>query len=252
VTSWADVAYLAALPPVALALLVHPALRGRTIGRTRALIDGLILAASFFFAAWSLVLAPLRRSADLTSLGGVVTMAYPLGDVVIVFLVVLVIRGTTGRDRLDLWCLLAGLLLVTFSDTSYTYLTQVRSFSTGGLIDTGWFAGYLAIGIGAFCARPRLAVDSRVRTSPALTPVAIVAPFLATLGALTLAAVRLERGETLDRVALAAACALVSLVLVRQALMLIDLVGPGRARIAERLVTALGEAAAEPPLDGAP
>ena len=60
-TSVADIAYLAALPPVAAALLVHPALRGRTIGKTRALVDGLALAAALSFAVWSLILEPPIR-----------------------------------------------------------------------------------------------------------------------------------------------------------------------------------------------
>jgi hypothetical protein len=249
VTSWADVAYLAALPPVVAALIVHPAVRGRTIGKTRAFIDSLILAASFFFAVWTLVLEPLRRSIDVTSLGGLVTIAYPLGDVVILFLVVLVIRGTTGRERLDLWCLLAGLTLITFSDASYTYLTQVRSFSSGSVIDTGWFAGYLAIGVGAFCARPRAAGEPRTLPSSSLTPAAIVTPFVAMLGALSLAAIRLGSGHTLDHVALTVAFVLVGLVLARQGLLLIDLLAPAgeeHTRLADRLVASIGEAVSEP------
>ena len=225
-TSWADVAYLAALPPIAAALLVHPALRVRMIGRARAFLDGLVLAASLFFAAWNLILEPVRQSTDLTSLAGVVTLAYPLSDVVIVFLVVLVIRGTTRSGRLDLWWLLSGVLLIAVSDSADSYLTDVRSFSTGGIIDTGWFAGYLAIAVGAACAGSHAGAQLPANASSTPTRAGILTPFLAIFGALVLVAARIETGHRLDNVSLAVAFAVVSLVLVRQLLLVIDLLGP--------------------------
>jgi hypothetical protein len=248
VPSWADAAYLAALPPTAAALLVHPAIRGRSIGKTRSLVDGLLIAAALFFLGWTFVLEPVRRTADLTSLGGVVTLAYPVGDVVIIFLVVLVIRGTTNGDRLDLWCLLAGLVAITFSDAVYSYLTNVKHYSSGNVIDTGWFAGYLGIALGALCARSDRVVERQAESSPSLTTAAVVTPFLPMLGALGLAAIRIELGHHLDGVTLTVAFVLVGLVFVRQALLLIDLLAPEReleGSVADRLVAAIGEAAAD-------
>ena len=225
-TSWADVAFLAALPPIAAALLVHPALRVRMIGRARALLDGLVLAAALFFAAGNLILEPVRQSTDLTSRAGVVTLAYPLSDVVIVFLVVLVIRETTRSARLDLWWLLSGVLLIAVSDSAYSYLTDVRSFSTGGVIDTGWFAGYLAIAVGAMCARSHAGAPLPANWSSRPTRAGILTPFLAIFGALVLLAARIETGHRLDNVSLAVAFAVVGLVLLRQVLLVIDLVAP--------------------------
>jgi hypothetical protein len=243
--SWADAAYLAALPLTAAALLVHPALHGRASGKSRSLVDGLVLAAALFFLGWTLVLAPVQQETDLTSLGGLVTLAYPLGDVVIIFLVVLVIRGTTGGDRRDLWCLLAGLLLIASSDAIYSYLTNVKHYSSGSIIDTGWFAGYLAIALGAFCARSQLTSERPVESSRFLTPAAIVTPFLPMLAALCFAAIRIELGHELDRVTLVVAFVLVGLVLVRQALLLVDLFtqrAEVEGSVGDRLVAALGEA----------
>ncbi|HEU5372753.1 MAG TPA: hypothetical protein VFU51_10235 [Gaiellaceae bacterium] len=244
-SSWADVGYLAALPLGAAALLVHPALHGRTVGRVRSLVDGLVLATAVLFVGWLAVLEPLRRSVDLTSRDGLVTISYPIGDVVIVFLVILVMRGITSRDRADLWCLLAGLLMITCSDAGYTYLSSVRDYASGGLIDTGWFAGYLAIGLGAALRSRSFAVQPG-RTSSALTPAALVAPFLPMLAALSLLAIRLESGHPLDRVSLTVAFMLVGLVLVRQALLLIDILtspsDPGAATGFKRLAPALGRA----------
>jgi hypothetical protein len=175
VSSWADVAYLAALPLAAAALLVHPALQGRVLARSRSLVDGLLLAAGVFFLGWALVLEPVGRTADLGSVDGLVTLAYPLGDVVIVFLVVLVIRGLTDVHRLDLWCVLGGLMAITCSDAVYSYLAGVEDFATGGVIDTGWFTGYLAIGLGALVSQPASIAPRTPADTDSLSSAAVLA-----------------------------------------------------------------------------
>ena len=245
--SWADVAYLAALPPAAAALLAHPALHSRALGQARSLLDGLVLAIAIFLLSWVLVLEPLTRTSDLSTLGGAVTTAYPLGDIVIVFLVVLVIRGITGGNRLDLWCVLGGLLAITLSDSIFGYLVQASNYSTGNVIDTGWFAGYLGIALGAHYARTE-SHPQRSETSPALTSAAVIGPFIPLLAALCLAAIEVELGHRLDGVSLALAFVLVGLVLSRQVVLVVDLIRPGLrhdAPVATRVLAALGEAHSE-------
>jgi hypothetical protein len=229
VPSWADLGYLAAIPFAVVALVCHPAMRGGRAHKARSVLDGLIVATALLFLSWTVVLGPLWRSTDLSTLGGVVAFAYPFGDVVIIFFIVLAIRGMTGADRLALWCLLAGLLALALSDATYSYLTEVKSYETGSLIDTGWFAGYLGIALGAFCSDAR---ESMVR-SPGLSlpgPASLVAPFLPVLGALSVAAVEIELGRRLDDVAWITAFGLVALVLARQGLLVLDLVGQGEER----------------------
>jgi hypothetical protein len=244
VPSWADAGYLSAIPLAAAALLSHPATRRTGTAKARSALDALVIATALLFLSWTLLIDTIWRTTDLTTLGDLVALAYPLGDVVVVFLVVLVIRGMTSGERLDLWCLLAGLLAITLSDGLYGYLTEVKGYETGNLIDAGWFAGYLAIGLGALSFRPE-AATARAPESPALTPVALIAPFLPILTALSVAAIQIELGETLDGVAWGSAFALVGLVLLRQALLVIDLLSSGGQRgadISRRLVAVLGGA----------
>ena len=245
VSSWADAGYLAAIPLAAAALLVQPAMRGRSTGKTRALLDGLVIATALFFPTWTLLLGPLwhrRRTSRRAAASS--RSPYPLGDLVVVFLVVLAIRGTSTRARLDLWYLLAGLLAITCSDVVYGYLSEIKGYTTGNLIDTGWVAGYLAIAVAARCAH----ADETSERSPirsALSPVAIVAPFLPMLAALSFASIRLQLGHRLDRVGLTTAFALVVLVLVRQTLLAVDLLRRERsddAPIERRLLAAVGAA----------
>jgi len=244
VPSWADPAYLAAVPLAAAALLAHPSVQARSTGKVRAILDGGVIAAAFFFIAWLLLLGPLWRSTDLTTLGGLVTLAYPSGDVVLLFLIVLCIRGTTNRDRIDLWLLLLGLLAMTASDAVYAYLVEVAGYSTGNLVDIGWIAGYLVIGTAAWSARPQH-VTEPAPAQPALTRAALLAPFVPMLTALALAAVEVQVHHRLDRVAWTTAVVLCVTVLLRQLLLAADLYAGGRedrGHLTRRILDSLGGA----------
>lgn len=253
VPSWADGAYLAAIPLAVAALLSHPAMHGGATRRVRAALDGLVLATALFFLSWQLVLGPLSRASDVNTLGGLVSLAYPFGDVVLVFFVVLIVRRIDGRERLAVWCLLGGLLAMALADTGYAYVSQVKGFETGSVMDAGWFAAYLTIALGAYLARtaesPHRDAESREPT-----PAAFLAPFPPMLAALSVAAIELQLGHRLDRIAWTAALALVVLVLARQILLLVEVAGPSRERevqMSGRLLSALTGAGpgSAPPLD---
>jgi hypothetical protein len=228
-SSWADVGYLAAIPLAVAALVVHPATSARGTRRARWVLDGLVLATALLFLSWTLVLGPLWRSADLNTWAGVVTLAYPFGDVVILFFIVLAIRGMTGTDRLSLWCLLGALGVMALSDSTYAYLTEVAGYSSSNanLIDAGWIAAYLGIALAAFSSRPSCAVVPGERRFES-SLVSLVAPLLPVLLALSVAAVEIRIGRRLDHAAWLMAFGLIALVLARQGLMVLELLTPGR------------------------
>src|ERR1022692_1715033 len=226
VPSWADVGYLSAIPLAIAALVVHPATRGSGTRKTRSVFDGLVVATALLFLSWTLVLGPLWRSTNLDTWSGIVAVAYPFGDVVIVFFIVLALRGMTSGDRLSLWCLLAALLAMALADSTFTYLTASSSYASPGLIDTGWVAAYLGIALAAFSSRPSSEVVLRAeRAQPSLA--SLVAPLVPVLLALAVTAVEIRLGHHLDHAAWLMAFALVALVLVRQGLILFELLGPG-------------------------
>ncbi len=254
VPSWADVGYLSAIPLAVAALIVHPATRGSRTRKARSVFDGLVIATALLFLSWTLVLGPLWRSTDLSTWSGVVSLAYPFGDVVIVFFIVLAIRGMTGAARLSLWCLLAGLLVMALSDSSYTYMTEVANYNSasGNLIDAGWIAAYLGIALAAFSSQTHTSqAPAASRPGELERPRlgSLLSPLMPVLLALGVAAVEIELGHHLDRASWLMACGLVGLVLARQGLLLMELLGPGPetgAGLGTRLKhTALGGAAAD-------
>ncbi|HTW12774.1 MAG TPA: hypothetical protein VME01_08530 [Solirubrobacteraceae bacterium] len=227
--SWADVGYLSAIPLTVAALVIHPAMKGNGTRKARSVLDGMVLATALLFLSWTLVLGALWHSTNLSTAGGIVTVAYPFGDVVIVFFIVLVIRGMTGAHRLSLWCLLAGLLAMALSDSIYTYLTETGVYTSSGanVIDAGWIAAYLGIALAAYSSTTSTAQDERTRATT-LTPsrpslASLTAPLLCVLLALTVAAVQIKLGHRLDHAAWLMAFALIALVLIRQVLAILEL-----------------------------
>jgi hypothetical protein len=250
VPSWADVGYLSAIPLALAALVVHPATRGGGARRARSVLDGLVLATALMFLSWTLVLGPLWRTEDLSTWTGVVTLAYPFGDIVIVFFIVLAIRGMRGGDRLSLWCLLAALLAMALSDSTYTYLVDVANYTSPDPIDTGWVAAYLGIALAAYSTRPHGAEAPSAELAPP-SLASLTAPLFPVLIALSAAAVEIRLDHSrLDRTAWLMAFGLIALVLVRQALIGLELLGSSRhprsGGLMRRLAHAtIGEAGAE-------
>jgi hypothetical protein len=226
IPSWADVGYLSFIPLAVAALLYHPGLRGTGMRKARSLIDSLSIAVALLFLSWSTVLGALWRDGDLTTLGGVVTLAYPVGDIVIAFFVLIALRRMGPEERVGLWCLLAGLIALALADSAYAYVVEVAQYTTGHLLDVGWFAGFLGIALGAYVAG---AHDTAARAEPSMSALpALIAPLAPMLVALCVAGMRMTLGHRPDRVAVAMLLALIVLTFVRQALLLVDLFNSGQ------------------------
>ncbi len=218
IPSWADVGYLSAIPLTVAALLSHPAMRFDRKKSARATFDGIVVATALLFLSWSLVLGSLWRHTNLTSFGGIVAIAYPFGDIIIIFLVLGVIRAMTAGDRFALGCVLAGLVAMALADSTYVYLTTAGTYVVGQLVDAGWVAGYLGLALGAFCSTGA-EVEVAVNETPSAMKSLLVGflPILLALGVLT---AEIAAGRELYRSDWFIALVLIGLVLIRQCLML--------------------------------
>jgi hypothetical protein len=221
VPSWADVGYLGAIPLAAAALLCHPGMRAAGSYKTRATLDGLAIGTALLLLSWTFVLGPLWRHTDLTTAGGIVALAYPFGDMVIIFLIVLSVRSMTATGRRPLLWVLVGLFAMAVSDSTYAYLVEVGRFSTGNLVDIGWVVGYLAIAVGASGdAGQTVRVPSELPTEASLA--SLVTPYVPVLLALSVITFELELHHHVDRFSWLTGLSLTLLVIARQALVLVD------------------------------
>jgi hypothetical protein len=221
VPSWADVGYLGAIPLAAAALLSHPGMQAKGTRKARATLDGLAIGTALLLLSWTFVLGPLWHHSDLSTAGGVVALAYPFGDLVILFLVVLSMRAITASGRRSLLWVLLGLFAMAISDSTYAYLVEAGRYSTGNIVDAGWVLGYLSIAVGASWDTGE-AVQAVLADPDEASLASLVTPYVPVLLALAVITVKLELHDTVDRLSWLAGFGLALLAICRQALLLLD------------------------------
>lgn len=209
----ADALYLAGYPVTAAALLLR--IRRRTGGRDGAsLIDALIVATATGVLAWVFLMAPYATDPELTTAERLVSLAYPLLDVLMLALVARLLFAPGARSGADL--LLAGGLAVSLvSDTVYGWLVLTTGYQAGGLFDAGWLVSYVLLGAAALHPPPILAAVAAARREH-LSRGRLLLLACASLLAPALLAFEAVRGEQPNLLVIAAgSAALFLLVLIR-------------------------------------
>ena len=164
-----DLFFVVALLLGAAGLVRFPAGRRVKDDRVRLLLDGLLIGSSMLFLCNVLVLDEMFARLG-PGLGALVLSVYPLGDVLLASLALLLLTRSPSRRRVDLVLLACGLLVYAVEDTAYALLQARHAFVTGTPFDLGWIGGYLLIALAAltFSARApgtgalRAAADSKL------------------------------------------------------------------------------------------
>ena len=164
------------------ALLLFPTgLTKRYLGRF--LLDGGIVAGSFFLVFWLVVMDRLYRTGGAQQFAQFLPAVFAALEIAVLTLALLLLfRGPSGL-RGTLALLTAGLLCVILSDSVYTYISVNGSYQHGTLVDTGWIAGMLLITVAAVSAGQPASPAPKVRAEsawasvwlPGLTTVLVVA-----------------------------------------------------------------------------
>jgi len=119
------------------------ALRGGV--RWRGLLDGVLVAGSLFTISWVSALGSVVHAAAASRFAFAVSPAYPVTDLVLLTLTVVVVAHARQASRSGLGLLAAGLGLLCLADSGFAYLTAAGSYATGSTVDAGWFGGFLLI-----------------------------------------------------------------------------------------------------------
>jgi diguanylate cyclase (GGDEF)-like protein/PAS domain S-box-containing protein len=201
--SLADVGYLGAVPLAAVGLLLFPSTFHRVASRVGSILNGVLVAGSLLFVSWSTVLGPIYLAHHLGMLKELLSMAYPAGDVILISLVVVVGMHIQHSSRAGLSLVMIGIVCFSIADSSFAYLTEVSNYGIGSVLDTGWVAGYLLIGLGAVRAltdgtnRP-VDSDPEGAESERVTMTAVLVPYALVAFAGIVATVRLVLGRPFD------------------------------------------------------
>ncbi len=142
--SWADAAYLAYVPWVCVALLLFPSARGWR-SQAQIVLDGIIVAGSFFLISWMTAMRSVWQSMEGNSLELAVSVAYPAGDVLFMTIGLLVLIRAAPGLRLMLTLLVAGLMAAAVADSLWIYGSNTTGYSAGSLINLLYAANSLLI-----------------------------------------------------------------------------------------------------------
>lgn len=193
--SAADAFYLAAYPlfTLAFALLI----RGRRSGRDRdGLIDSAIFTVAVGLVSWVFLMRPAVLNESVNLLERAIGLAYPLGDLLLVGVMVRLLAGPGARTA-AFWLLAAGAALTFAADTVFAALTMTSSYD-GGWVDVLWLGSYLAWGGAALHPSMRsLSQPSPDATTP-FTRRRLVALTIAILAAPATLALQMLLGLALD------------------------------------------------------
>ncbi|BBH70421.1 hypothetical protein ACTI_71060 [Actinoplanes sp. OR16] len=215
----ADVFYLLVYPLITAGLLIF--IRSRSGGGDRgALLDALVPTVGLGLLAWVYWIAPFTRSAELSMLEKLVSIGYPLGDVLVL---AMILRMLTGSGRkpgavTTIGIAMVGLLV---SDVFYGQSQLNSAWELGGPVDFGWIVFYSLMGYSAL--RPSM----RLLTEPAgqhtaetgmgrhrlfwLSAAALIAPAVLALEYAQGHEIEIARGGVVDAPVIAAAAAVMFL-----------------------------------------
>jgi two-component system cell cycle response regulator len=169
--SGADVLFLTMYPCfyVALGLLARRHLRDL---RTSMWLDGLIAGLAAACVAAALVLPPVLHSATGLHSSIVVSLAYPIGDLLLMMFAVGALSITGWRGG-NVWLAIAASMLVSgIADSVYVYQTATDSYQAGTWLECLWPLAAILLAIAAWTPaarmRPRQMKSWQMMAVPAL------------------------------------------------------------------------------------
>jgi diguanylate cyclase (GGDEF)-like protein len=159
--TWADAAYLSFYVVAFCGLISFPARRRSGPERLRLLLDLGTVFTGGAVVIWYLALGPVIGSGPHFDLFDLVTYAYPVGDLLLLFGILTALwRGVPQSNVTALRILASGMLLFIAADLTYDYITVHSTYLGGDPVDTLWMLAVTAVYISA---------ASQLRTKPTVT-----------------------------------------------------------------------------------
>ena len=212
--SWGDPLYLAVYPCLIGGVLLL--IRSRTAGRDRAsFIDALMLAIGTAALSWVLLISPLVQ-ADTPIVAKLVSMAYPIMDLLLVAALIRLSIGTGRRSR-SFYLMVAAILALFTTDAIYGWMGLHTPYQPGtGYLEIGWIAFYVLWGMAALHPSMRVMSEPTPEVETKLTKTRLTLLACVSLIAPILMAFQAEKGSTSDvNVLIGATIAMFVLVVVR-------------------------------------
>lgn len=204
--SLADAGFIGYALPAVVALFLFKRRTGSPVALYRAVMDAAVIAGSVLVVSWYTALGPAVDSVGdpLTRITG---MAYPVADLVITSLVLVLAMRRQPGERLPWLCFGGGMVVLAVTDSIYVRMTfDGVTGATGSPLALGWIAAFLLIALAPLAPNAEGTGRDRTKYTLALellpyTPLVLavllfavphlgeVNPFLVVVGAILLACV---------------------------------------------------------------
>jgi two-component system, sensor histidine kinase and response regulator len=215
--SLADAWFLAYCLPAAVALFSFTRPGGSRVALLRTVMDAAVISCAVLIVSWYTVLGPVFGSESDDLLARLTGLAYPVVDVIMTSLVLVLAMRRQPGERLPWLCFGGGLLLLTVTDSIYVRLTfEGVTGVTGSPLAVGWIAAFLLIALAPLTPQIESTGPDRQGYALALE----LLPYLPILGAVVLFAA--PQVHELGTFLLVLGIAMLVLVLVRQVLIIFE------------------------------
>jgi diguanylate cyclase (GGDEF)-like protein/PAS domain S-box-containing protein len=223
-TSLADLFFLCFAPPAIVGLLVLAKRPVTRAGWVCLALDAWLIGGSLLTLSWSLALAHTARVQGESVVPAAVSLAYPLLDIVLVSMVLVLHFRRSPANRSAVNTAIAALALTVLCDALFTSPLLRESYRSGQILDAGWFAGSLLLAYAPWGVR-RTAEAAQLPgrpSRPVTGSLAALTPYLAAAVCTLSILYNVIEGRHVDRVVVLTGCAVVLALVVRQGIMLLD------------------------------
>jgi len=142
-----DVLYLAVYPCLTAGLLLL--IRRRAGGDRASLIDSLMVGVGVGTLSWAFLISPYALDTTLNWSERLVSMSYPLMDLMLLTVAVRLLLGG-GRRSPSVLLIIASILALQVTDAIYGWLLLHDGYTPGsGWLEIGWIAFYVLFGMAA-------------------------------------------------------------------------------------------------------
>jgi len=142
--SWADAGYLSYYPLLFLGLLLFPTAPRGGGQVLKFWLDSMTVLLGGGMVIWYLLLRPIAQAEDSSALVTTLSLAYPVGDLVVLFGITnVVLRRPLAVSSRALAVLAFGVLLFVVADVAFGYMSIQEIYATGDWPDGLWIGGQL-------------------------------------------------------------------------------------------------------------
>ena len=142
--SVADAAYLVLPVGVGTTLLLLATGLSRS-SRTRLILDGLMVAASFAIVVWAGFLDEVWRATARDEFKIAVSMTYPVLDAAVLTIAILILARAQPGQRPTLALLAAAMACIAVADGFFVYLVATNKQESNDWVDLGWLVGLVLL-----------------------------------------------------------------------------------------------------------